>query len=39
MNTDIAEAICMIIITAIVIWLSWAAFYESYNNSKQKEKK
>jgi len=39
MNIDIAEAICMIIITVIVIWLSWAAFYESYSNSKQKEKK
>lgn len=39
MNTDIAEAICMIIITIIVLWLSCAAFYESYSNSKRKEKK
>jgi len=39
MNTDIPEAICMIVITVIVIWLSFAAFYESYNNSKRKEKK
>ena len=39
MNTDIAEAICMIIITVIVIWLSWAAFYESYSKSKRKEHK
>jgi len=39
MNIDIAEAICMIIITILLIWLSGAAFLESYSKSKRKEHK
>ena len=39
MNSNIAEAIVSLMFAVLLIWLSWAACYESYTNSKRKEKK
>lgn len=39
MNSDIAEAIVSLMFAVLLIWLSCAACYESYRNSKRKEKK